>query len=221
MGERNPFFGVFIERCPKKIRGWGIVIFIYSEKKMKRIYKVVAIGEAGVGKTAILRVYSEGWENCEHTKTTLGVDHFIKDLPHVKLHLWDTAGQERFRSVTASYFRHTQAIILVFDLHLLESFTRLGYWMDLVDSKALLMILGNKADSGLCAVSSSLVQKTYPGIPYFETSALTGQGIQEAFDDLIRRLENNTIQLEEEKELTLHVKREEKETRRRCCGGTG
>ncbi|PIK59473.1 putative ras-related protein [Apostichopus japonicus] len=90
----------------------------------KYLFKVVLIGNAGVGRLALLedspRDYSPG------SRSYIGVDFMIKTVDiggdKVKLQVWDTAGQERFRSITQSYYHSADALVLVYDITSRESF---------------------------------------------------------------------------------------------------
>eukprot|EP00302_Diacronema_sp_CCMP2436_P000625 CAMPEP_0179846768 /NCGR_PEP_ID=MMETSP0982-20121206/5724_1 /TAXON_ID=483367 /ORGANISM="non described non described, Strain CCMP 2436" /LENGTH=125 /DNA_ID=CAMNT_0021731905 /DNA_START=20 /DNA_END=394 /DNA_ORIENTATION=- len=83
------------------------------------VFKLLLVGDAGVGKSSmLLRFTDDTFE--EHMASTIGVDFKVKTIKvgelTVKLTIWDTAGQERFRTLTNSYYRGCQGIILVFDL---------------------------------------------------------------------------------------------------------
>ncbi|GBN24346.1 Ras-related protein Rab-32B [Araneus ventricosus] len=92
-----------------------------SKYEMKELmFKLLVVGDYGVGKTAIIRRYTEGTFT-QNYKITIGVDFAIKSLQWdentmVTLQLWDIAGHERFGYMTATYYRHSQAAIIVFDL---------------------------------------------------------------------------------------------------------
>ena len=107
----------------------------------------------GVGKTCLLLRYS----NDSFSKTfitTIGIDFKIKyvDLcgKQVKLQIWDTAGQERFRTITTSYFRGAQGILLVYDVTDAVSFSNINNWMSQIHQHADLhvnkILIGNKCD---------------------------------------------------------------------------
>ena len=82
----------------------------------KYLFKVVLVGNAGVGKTCLVRKFTQGIFPPGQS-ATIGVDFMIKTVlvgeEKVKLQIWDTAGQERFRSITQSYYRSAHAIVLV------------------------------------------------------------------------------------------------------------
>ena len=108
----------------------------------------------------------------------------------MKLQIWDTAGQERFRTITQSYFRGAQGILLVFDVMDRAAFNNVRTWMESIDAHAdrsvNRILIGNKCDMPDRAVSraeAEALAKEY-GINYFETSAKRGIGVEEAFRNI-------------------------------------
>ncbi|XP_022236318.1 ras and EF-hand domain-containing protein homolog, partial [Limulus polyphemus] len=101
-----------------------------------RTYKVVFIGDAAVGKSSMIIRISKGLFVGNIT-STLGVDFQMKSLRvdnrNIAVQLWDTAGQERFRSITQSYFRKADGIMLVYDCTSEHSFLNVRQWMDAID----------------------------------------------------------------------------------------
>ena len=96
------------------------------------IFKVLLIGDSGVGKSSLLlRFADDTYTDCYIS--TIGVDFKIKtvelDGETVKLQLWDTAGQERFKTITSNYYRGAHGFILVYDVTNEESFKNLKQWI--------------------------------------------------------------------------------------------
>ena len=119
-----------------------------------RTYKLVIIGNSGVGKSCILLQFSDGYFR-EEEVATIGVDFKIKtveleDGMIVKLQIWDTAGQERFSTITSSYYRGAHGIIVVFDVTNKSTFDRVSVWMQQVSENApkgvTCVLVGNKID---------------------------------------------------------------------------
>ena len=118
------------------------------------IFKILLIGDAGVGKSSILlRFTDDAFE--EHLASTIGVDFKVKTVQlggkTVKLTIWDTAGQERFRTLTSSYYRGCHGIILVFDVNERSSFDNLKQWLDELElysttAHSSKLLVGNKID---------------------------------------------------------------------------
>lgn len=117
--------------------------------------KIVIIGDPSVGKTSLLTRIIENKFERKYT-STLGVDFSFKELEvrdsRIKLQIWDTAGQEKYRSLITSYYKHTDGIIMVFDLTDMHSFQNLlTSWINHVttylhEQYPKLLILGNKKD---------------------------------------------------------------------------
>ena len=109
---------------------------------------------AGVGKTSLLHRYTQGKFDPKNTTSTTGAFFVTKkvtvDGTKVRLQLWDTAGQERFRTITSSYYRGAQGIILVYDVANRESFDGLPKWYSeletYVSPAVVKIIVGNKVD---------------------------------------------------------------------------
>ncbi|XP_010629186.1 ras-related protein Rab-30 isoform X2 [Fukomys damarensis] len=103
------------------------------------LFKIVLIGNAGVGKTCLVRRFTQGLFP-PGQGATIGVDFMIKTVEingeKVKLQIWDTAGQERFRSITQSYYRSANALILTYDITCEESFRCLPEWLREIEQYA-------------------------------------------------------------------------------------
>jgi len=164
-------------------------------------FKIIIIGDAAVGKSALLTRFSENMF-LQNYQSTIGIDFNSRlirvDRAICKLEIWDTAGQERFSTITASYYRGAQGALLVYDVGLRSSFEHVQTWFDrakqLGGSDLETVLIGNKSDldvAGEAGVSTSgtrqvsteegaaLAQKL--GIPFVETSALNGTNVEPAF----------------------------------------
>ena len=163
-----------------------------------RLFKVVVIGDSGVGKSALLLRLSTGIFEPE-LSSTIGVDFHTKKLrvnnQTVKLTLWDTAGQERFRALTSSYYRNCNGVLLVYDVCSKSSFEHLQDWMDEIDTYVMrqqvsVLLIGNKIDLKEREVSTEEATnyaKTQAMV-YTETSAKADEGIWPAFQSLVARI---------------------------------
>ena len=159
-------------------------------------FKILTIGESGVGKTCVLRRFVENKFLKNHL-ATIGIDFKTKTLNinnrEIKLKIWDTAGQERFRNITTQYYKGADGIVLVYDVTDDGSFEKIRDWMAQIQSNAQrdelgLVLLGNKCDIEPRVVTEEQGTKMAEElkVSYFETSALNGQGINEAFEQLAR-----------------------------------
>lgn len=162
-------------------------------------FKVVVIGDGGVGKTSLIRRHAKDKFEI-NVLPTLGVDITCKyyRLPGallVMLSTWDIAGQEFFKEVRHEYYKGAVGAMLVFDLTNPESFWRVKTWyVDLRDNlkrKVPAILMGNKKDlAAQRAVMESEAKDLAEGygFRYFETSALTGESVDKAFYTLIAQI---------------------------------
>jgi len=166
------------------------------------LFKILLVGESGVGKSALLRRFSEDQFSDTYT-STVGVDFTIKNetLPNskiVKLQIWDTAGQERFQTITPIYYRGANAIIIVYDVTDRVSFNAVQKWSVEVsrfaDPNALVILVGNKADLKKRVVETHegqyLADSMKMGI-FIETSAKSGEYVNTVFGSIRDHLVKN------------------------------
>ncbi|MBN3319701.1 RB33B protein, partial [Atractosteus spatula] len=148
-----------------------------------RIFKIIVIGDSGVGKTCLTYRFCAG-KFPEKTEATIGVDFREKvveiDGEKIKIQLWDTAGQERFRkSMVQHYYRNVHAVVFVYDVTNASSFQSLPAWIEECKQHSLgvevpRILVGNKCDlRDAIRVSTDLAQKFADShsMPLFETSA--------------------------------------------------
>jgi len=162
-------------------------------------FKILLI-DSGVGKSCLLlRFADDSWT--ETHISTIGVDFKIKTLEidgkTVKLQIWYTAGQERFRTITSSYYRGAQGIILVYDCTDKESFNNVKQWMGEIDRYACenvnKLLVGNKCDLvDEKTVDTNTAKEFAAGydIPFIETSAKTAQNVEQCFVSLATAIKN-------------------------------
>jgi len=147
-----------------------------------RTFKIIVLGESGVGKTCLSFRFCAG-KFPLMTEATIGLDFREKivelDGERLKLQLWDTAGQERFkRSITHHYYRNVSAVVFVYDVTSVASLVALDSWLEEVSNhgvpdSAPRVLVGNKCDQGDQVVTTSTAQRWADdrGMPLFETSA--------------------------------------------------
>jgi Ras-related protein Rab-21 len=161
--------------------------------------KVVLIGDGRVGKTSLVRRYSQGLFD-PNQRSTIQAAYTTKRLVlggrSATLNIWDTAGQERFHSLGSIYYRDADAAVLVFDVTDLASFDRVKAWIEELarccnNPDICLTIAGNKCDLIKRRAVSTADAEAFAlsvGARYAETSALTGAGVEEVFLGLAETL---------------------------------
>ncbi|KAL1114774.1 hypothetical protein AAG570_007598 [Ranatra chinensis] len=171
-----------------------------SEDAFDFLFKIVLIGDCGAGKTCVVQRFKTG-NFVERHGNTIGVDFSMKtvsiDSKKVKLQIWDTAGQERFRTITQSYYRSANGVIIVYDITKKSTFLNLHRWIEEVRrytaSNVLLILVGNKCDlESLREVEFSEVQAMCEYVPeilyVMEASAKDNTNIEDAFMGLATEL---------------------------------
>ncbi|XP_046605476.1 ras-related protein Rab-8A isoform X3 [Neodiprion virginianus] len=166
------------------------------------LFKLLLIGDSGVGKTCVLFRFSEDAFNTTFI-STIGIDFKIRtidlDNKKVKLQIWDTAGQERFRTITTAYYRGAMGIMLVYDVNNERSFENIKNWIRNIEENASAdvekMLLGNKCDlADRRQVSKQRGEQLAVeyGIKFMETSAKASINVEEAFYTLARDIKAKT-----------------------------
>jgi small GTP-binding protein len=180
-----------------------------NDRWLKTSFKVVVVGSTSVGKSSMVERLIAG-AFPDEIQSTVGVEFrsFLAQLDDhaVRLQIWDTAGQERFRSVSTAYFRDAVGAILVYDITNEDTFEDLGAWLtdlqQLCHPNAFILLVGNKCDRederkvGMQQVQDFADQYR---LEYIETSAQSGQNIQEIFTrlayEVANRVENGEIEV--------------------------
>ncbi len=168
------------------------------------IYKVILVGDSGVGKTCLLSMYVKGF--CEQTIPTIAVEFCTKEIElydgtKIKVQLWDTAGQERFKSLAMTYYRKAFGILLLFDVTKKSSFIACKNYLEEVrnnsDKKCVIYLVGNKIDlenEREVTNEEAINFAKAENIKYIETSAVKNMKVNEAFTSLL----NNIYQIKKE-----------------------
>ena len=155
------------------------------------LFKIVIIGDSGVGKSCMLLRFADGTFT-DSFISTIGVDFKIKTLnidnKKIKLQIWDTAGQDRFKSITSSYYRGAHGIILVYDITDNDSFRNIEKWLGDIERYGLKdvnkLLIGNKCDLTEKRVVEYEKGKQLANdlnIIFIETSAKDSTNINDAF----------------------------------------
>ncbi|NXM69621.1 RB18B protein, partial [Serilophus lunatus] len=163
-----------------------------------RPLKLLLVGDSAVGKSSLLRTLTDGAFE-PRPQPTVGVDFKMKkmvvDGHAVQLAIWDTAGQERYRTLTPSYYRGAQGVVLVYDVTRKDTFTGLESWLKELElytsqSNSVKMLVGNKTDKPDREVErkEGLQFARKHALLFIETSAKTQDGVQHAFEELVMKV---------------------------------
>merc|ERR1719229_1241795 len=158
-------------------------------------FKLVLLGDAAVGKSCLVVRFVRD-EFFDFQEPTIGAAFLTQtvslDDVTVKFEIWDTAGQERYRSLAPMYYRGAAAAVVVYDITSEESFDAAKSWVvELSNTDTLIALAGNKADLDGSRVIDRAMAKAYAdqmNILYMETSAKTGQNVNELFHEVAVRL---------------------------------
>ena len=173
-------------------------VFPEDQTNADYLFKLVLVGDSGVGKTNILSKFVRDIFS-EDSKTTIGVEFATKTIKinnkTARIQIWDTAGQERYRAITNSYYRGANAAMIVFDITNSISFKNVPKWEEEIrnnsDGNIPIMLVANKTD---LAQFRSVYENEYKtlaqnkNMPYIDVSAKTGDRINEAFENLTKSL---------------------------------
>ena len=183
----------------------NIIIKETEETLMKEKYKfkIILVGDSGVGKTNLVKRFVYKTYN-ENTEATVGVEFFsnnylINDIL-CKIELWDTAGQERYKSITSAYYKGASGAIIVYDVTNSPTFNNVERWLQEIKEFASrdikIILVGNKTDLEKNRVISKEISKNKAAdlnIPVIETSALNSSNVKEAFHLMIKEIYNSDI----------------------------
>ncbi|KAI3800838.1 hypothetical protein L1987_28935 [Smallanthus sonchifolius] len=170
----------------------------YADDDYDCLYKVVLIGDSGVGKSNLLSRFSKN-EFSLDSKSTIGVEFATRSIrvddKTIKGQIWDTAGQERYRAITSAYYRGTVGALIVYDITRKVTFDNVERWLkelrDHTDQKIVVMLVGNKADlSHLRAVTTDEAKafSERETVFFMETSALEALNVEKAFTEVLTQI---------------------------------
>ncbi|CAM9290877.1 unnamed protein product [Lampetra planeri] len=192
--------------------------------------KLVLLGEQNVGKTSLLhRLATNTFQPFE--EPTVGAaytSHVVHlDDTAVKFEIWDTAGQERYHSLAPMYYRGAQAAIVVYDITRKDTFVRAQEWVKELQRRGppriVIALAGNKADLEAKRDLETEDAKTYAKenrLMFFETSAKTGNNVEEVFLTLAKKLAENsegTVVKARAETICIDHPPEGENTRKACC----
>jgi Ras-related protein Rab-11A len=162
------------------------------------LFKVVLIGDSGVGKSNLMTRYTSDEFNVE-SPSTIGVEFMTKGLKiesrDVKVQIWDTAGQERFRAISRSIYHGAKGAMLVYDITSQISFDNIPNWLNELQThvhpQTVIMLIGNKCDlEHLRAIKKDVATKFAEDkrLLFLETSALDTTNVDKAFEWLVQEI---------------------------------
>ena len=194
-------------------------------------FKILLIGDLGVGKSCVILRYVEG-DFPGNIMSSIGVDFKTKQIDLddrlIKLQIWDTAGHEKFRTITTSYYKSAHAIIILYDITQKASFDHIRNWITEIDKfgkqGVLKVIVGNKLDMEnnrkITKEAAENLALKY-GIKLWEVSAKDNTNIEEMFLDTIKTLlEKNSKIISEGSSMANNIqlnKDTKNKKKKKCC----
>jgi len=169
-----------------------------SQEEYDYLYKVVLIGDSGVGKSNLLSRFTRNEFNLE-TKSTIGVEFATRSIQTegktVKAQIWDTAGQERYRAITSAYYRGAVGALLVYDISKHATYKNVERWLaelrENADRNIVIMLVGNKSDLRHLREVPTEEAKDFAEknkLSFIETSALDSSNVELVFQNILTEI---------------------------------
>ncbi|CAL9764922.1 unnamed protein product [Musa acuminata subsp. burmannicoides] len=170
----------------------------WAEDDYDYLFKLVLIGDSGVGKSNLLSRFTKNEFNLE-SKSTIGVEFATRSISVdgkvLKAQIWDTAGQERYRAITSAYYRGAVGALLVYDVTRRATFENVSRWLrelkDHTDPNIVVMLIGNKSDLRHLVAVPTEDGKAYAereSLYFMETSALEATNVDNAFAEVLTQI---------------------------------
>ena len=204
----------------------------------EHLYKIIIIGDSGVGKSNILGRYLTNTFK-QDTKSTVGVEFGSKKVTvndvNIKLQIWDTAGQERYRAITSAYYKGSKGCFIVYDITSTQTFEDVEKWYEEInksgDKGISIVLVGNKCDledERKVSVEMGEEKARNLNCPFFETSALNNTQIEKIFqvisEDIYSKSKNEKKDDEDDddydivqEEKNININTDTKPPQKACC----
>jgi Ras-related protein Rab-1A len=197
------------------------------------LIKCLIIGDSGTGKSSLMVRFTDDVFSASYI-STIGVDFKLKTINYrnknFKIQIWDTAGQDRFRTITSSYYRGANAVIICYDITDRITFSNIYKWIEEVErfslSTPLMILCGTKNDlesEREISYEEGIAFAKSKGIPFFEASSKNNSQILEIFELIASNKIKETLNLSDDiydnSELRKRklVQLNEKKTKKNCC----
>ncbi|KAH0557422.1 RAS oncogene family member Rab11 [Cotesia typhae] len=204
------------------------------------LFKVVLIGDSGVGKSNLLSRFTRNEFNLE-SKSTIGVEFATRSIQvdgkTIKAQIWDTAGQERYRAITSAYYRGAVGALLVYDIAKHLTYENVERWLrelrDHADQNIVIMLVGNKSDLRHLRAVPTDEAKAFAernGLSFIETSALDSTNVETAFQNILTEIyrivsqkqirdppEGDTIRAQNVEQIDVKPTMSSDGMRKQCC----
>ena len=209
-----------------------------NETKIDISFKVIIIGDCGVGKSSISLKATKN-QFLEQYKTTIGFEFFIFNIKinnlNINLQIWDTCGQETFKSLISNFYKNSSLAIIVYAIDNINSFNNINMWIkdlkQFSNPNIKIILIGNKNDLNDKRViqfeKGKEFSKDYNFDLFFETSAKNGFNVKNVFIDAAKILYleymeyvNIKTNLIKEKKIVIHKKEngnENEKNKKKCC----
>nr|CAD1817744.1 unnamed protein product [Ananas comosus var. bracteatus] len=158
------------------------------------LFKVVLIGDSGVGKSNLLSRFTRNHFSLD-SKSTIASNSPPVEGRTIKAQIWDTAGQERYRAITSAYYRGALGALLAYDVTKATTFENVSRWLkelrDHADSNIVVMLIGNKTDLKhlrTVAAEDAASFAEREGLSFIETSALEATNVEKAFQIILTEI---------------------------------
>ena len=168
------------------------------------LFKIVLVGNAGVGKTNLLARFIKREFDLE-SKSTIGVEFATQcvkiDGKVIKAQIWDTAGQEKWNSITSAYYRGALGAMIVYDITKVSSYEKCEWWLNQLrnynlDPNMVIILVGNKFDLHNIRSVPTDEAKAFADkhkMVFIETSALDATNVKTAFNYLLTEIYDNVV----------------------------